>query len=137
MCAAAFLLPYASSVEELKKFCLSAARALGPGGRFISVTTVLWNQSSSVEEEKEAAATATVGKASASVFDTPKGGVLASEAWEYSIVWDTDSIHDGMLADVTLFGSDSSGSNAKTRVTFPNHFWSKDTITDEIGRAHV
>lgn len=114
VCAAAYLLPYASSVEELRKFCSFAARALGSGGRFVSVTTILNKPSF----EKAAAAA-----------DAP-GGVLASDAWGFSIVWEADSVRDGMLADVTLFGS--CGRDVATRVTFPNYFWSKDAITGAL-----
>lgn len=114
LCASAYLFPYASTVEELRKFCCAAANALRPGGRFVSVTTILTK-----------------------TLQTATGcGVAESKTWGFSIVWDDETEQhndgptrdDGMLADVTLFGS----KERTERVTFPNMFWSKDTITTTL-----
>lgn len=110
VCTAAYLLPYASKVEDLRKFCLSAARVLQPGGRLISVTSMY---------------TDAIETASVSSGGGGGGGVLAIDTWGFSFVWDKSG--DGMLADVTLLGS---GRDA--RVTFPNFLWSRETITQTL-----
>mmetsp|Transcript_25953 Transcript_25953/g.29674 ORF Transcript_25953/g.29674 Transcript_25953/m.29674 type:complete len:210 (+) Transcript_25953:240-869(+) len=107
LCVAAYLLPYASSAKDLQKFCTSVARMLRPGGRFVSVTSLYTDAIKAIGSDK----------------DTYDGGVLASDAWGFSVVWDGESTSDGMLADVTLFGH-----GRKERVTFPNYLWSKETI---------
>jgi len=107
LCAAAYLFPYASNVENLRKFCRAAANALCHGGKFVSVTTVL---------------TDTMQNAT-----TSSGGFLESKAWGFSIVWTTESATDGMMADVTLLGEGQT-----ERVTFPNFFWSRNTIAKAL-----
>ena len=144
VCVSAYLLPYAASLKELHQFCSAAAQALGPGGRFISVTTLL---------------TPTMRRTAT------RGGVLESTTWGFSIVWDDKEQNNpsnddsnttkngnrredanGVLADATLFGNPARenadgvlalladvtlfGNPARTqRVTFPNVFWSQDIIT--------
>jgi len=105
LCASAYLFPYASNAEDLRKFCRAAANALCSGGKFVSVTTVL---------------TETMQNATT-------GGILESKPWGFSIVWTTESATDGMMADVTLLGE-----GRTNRVTFPNFFWSKTTITQAL-----
>ena len=116
VCVSAYLLPYAANLKELHKFCAAAAQALGPGGRFVSVTTLL---------------TPTMRRTAT------RGGVLESKTWGFSIVWDEKEPNkdnnrceeaDGVLADVTLFGN----TERTKRVTFPNVFWSQDTITTTL-----
>lgn len=112
VCVAAYLLPYASSVKDLQKFCTSAARTLQPGGRFVSVTSLYTDAIKAIGSDS-----GTDGG----------GGVLASGTWGFSVVWDGETTSDGMLADITLFGSGRKG-----RVTFPNYLWSKETIDSAL-----
>jgi SAM-dependent methyltransferase len=113
ICVAAFLLPYASSIKELQKFCTSAARTLRPGGRFISVTSLYTDSIKAIGLDND---TGDGG-----------GGVLTSDTWGFSVVWDEEATNDGMLADITLFGN-----GRKDRVTFPNYLWTKETINSAL-----
>jgi SAM-dependent methyltransferase len=116
VCVAAYLLPYASSIRELQKFCTSAARTLRPGGRFISVTSLYTDAIKAIGLDND-----TGGGGSG-------GGVLASDTWGFSVVWDGEATSDGMLADITLFGN----GRKKERATFPNYLWSKETINSAL-----
>jgi len=114
VCASEYLFPYASNVEGVRKFCAAAANAVRPGGRFVAVTTVY-------------------SEAFAKAADTTSGGgIVESNAWGFATAWDgTTEVGDGMLADVTLFGS----RNKTTRATFPNFFWSRNTLAEALRDA--
>ena len=118
VCVAAYLLPYASSIKELQKFCTSAARTLRPGGHFKSVTTLYTDAIKATGLDNDTGDGGGSGGGS---------GVLASDTWGFSVVWDGEATGDGMLADITLFGN-----GRKERATFPNHLWSKETINSAL-----
>ena len=118
VCVAAYLLPYASSIKELQKFCTSAARTLRPGGHFKSVTTLYTDAIKATGLDNDTGSGGGSGG----------GGVLASDTWGFSVVWDGEATSDGMLADITLFGN----GRKKERATFPNYLWSKETINSAL-----
>jgi SAM-dependent methyltransferase len=119
VCVAAYLLPYASSIKELQKFCTSAARTLRPGGHFKSVTTLYTDAIKATGLDNDTGDGGGSGSG---------GGVLASDTWGFSVVWDGEATSDGMLADITLFGN----GRKKERATFPNYLWSKETINSAL-----
>ena len=103
-----YLFPYASNQEELFQMIKAAFVALKPGGSFVGVTTCL-------DPAKPPP------KAKSSMF-----GI--------QMTWEGESegvaLFDGVCVQITLL--DAKG---QSTVSFPNYFWSKDTITKLMSKA--
>ena len=97
---AQYLLCYAETEQKLSNFCVNAHQNTKPGGRFVTVTTVL-EESCKMED-----------------MDYGYRFVPCKE-WV-----DTNGAEDGVKANITLYSGD-----LNSQCTFPNFLWKPQTIS--------
>ena len=102
-----YLFPYASNKEELFQMIKAAFVGLKLGGSFVGVTTCL---------------------------DPARPLKAKSSMFGIQMTWEGESegvaLFDGVCVQITLLDA-----NGQSTVSFPNYFWSKDTITKLLSKA--